>query len=143
MLKNPFRSGQARHDLHGVASRFLGCLDRPAIVADAEGVIRYMNEPAEHLTAWREADALGRPLGAVLRLTGRAVGKSVVEHLGQALMTGKAIPLGGDTVLIRADGAPVAVEGSVAPMHGARHRLMSWYRQARSSSPVMSRPHVR
>ena len=119
MLKNPFRSGQAKHDLHGAASRFLGCLDRPAIVADAEGVIRYMNEPAEHLTAWREADALGRPLGAVLRLTGRAVGKSVVEHLGQALMTGKAIPLGGDTVLIRADGAPVAVEGSVAPMHGA------------------------
>ena len=120
MLKNLFRSAdQARRDLRGVASTFLGCLDRPAIVADADGVIRYMNEPAERLTAWPEAEALGRPLGAVVKLTGRAAGKSVVEHLTQALLTGKAMPLAGDTVLIRADGAPVAVEGSVAPMHGA------------------------
>jgi diguanylate cyclase (GGDEF)-like protein len=120
MLKNLFRNAnQANKDLHGTASTFLGCLDRPAIVADLDGIIRYMNEPAEQLTAWPEAQALGRPLGAVVRLTGKAAGKSVVDHLTQALAKGKAMPLGGDTILIRADGTPVAVDGSVAPMQGA------------------------
>lgn len=130
MLKNLFRNvGLDRSDtndsgyLQGVASTFLARLDRPAIVADLDGVVQYMNELAEKLTAWTVAEAVGKPLSTVIKVAGKTGSKSVGGQFTQAMAKGTAMPLGGDAVLIRADGTQIAVEGSVAPVQGTSGRI--------------------
>jgi diguanylate cyclase (GGDEF)-like protein/PAS domain S-box-containing protein len=110
-------------NVQGAASKFLALLDRPAIVTNVDGVVQYMNEPAERLTAWPEAEAVGKPLDQIVKLTSKTSGKSVVSLFSQALGKGTAVPLGGDTVLIRADGTRISVEGSVAPVQGTSNRI--------------------
>jgi diguanylate cyclase (GGDEF)-like protein/PAS domain S-box-containing protein len=130
MLKKLFRNvGLDRNDtnasgyLRGVASTFLARLDRPAIVADLDGVVQYMNELAEKLTAWTAAEAVGKPLNTVIKVAGKTGSTFVGDHFTQAMAKGTAMPLGGDTVLIRADGTQIAVEGSVAPVQGTSGRI--------------------
>jgi len=131
MLKKFLRTvslGQASTDdaghVQGAALTLLARLDRPAIVTDIAGVVQYMNEPAETLTARSIAEAVGRPLGEIVKLAGNTVSGSIVGHLTQALAKGTAMPLGGDAVLIRADGTQTAVEGSVAPVQGTNNRIV-------------------
>lgn len=45
------------------------------------------------------------------------------SHVTQALAKGMATSLGVDTVLIRADGTPIAVEGSAAPIQSMDNRI--------------------
>ncbi|MBI1285219.1 MAG: EAL domain-containing protein [Thiobacillus sp.] len=119
--------GQASTDdsghVQGAASTLLARLDRPAIVTDIAGVVQYMNEPAETLTAWSVANAVGKPLGEIIVLAGNTLSGSIVGHLTQALAKGTAMPLGADAVLIRADGTQTAVEGSVAPVQRANNHI--------------------
>jgi diguanylate cyclase (GGDEF)-like protein/PAS domain S-box-containing protein len=119
--------GQASTDDSGhvqsAASALLARLDRPAIVTDIAGVVQYMNEPAEMLTAWSEAAAVGKPLGVIMKLEANLVGGSIVGHLTQVLAKGTAMPLAEDAVLIRSDGTRTAVEGSVAPVQGSNNRI--------------------
>jgi diguanylate cyclase (GGDEF)-like protein/PAS domain S-box-containing protein len=131
MLKKFLRNvslGQASTDdaghVQGAALTLLARLDRPAIVTDIAGVVQYMNEPAETLTARSIAEAVGRSLGEIVKLAGNTVSGSIVGHLTQALAKGTAMPLGGDAVLIRADGTQTAVEGSVAPVQGTNNRIV-------------------
>src|SRR5262249_19975769 len=42
------------------------------IVTDARGDVTLMNAVAERLTAWREGDALGRPLSSIFRIINEA-----------------------------------------------------------------------
>jgi PAS domain S-box-containing protein len=49
-------------------SATLGCVADAVLATDADGKIRLMNEPAEQLTGWTRAEALGRPLDEVLVL---------------------------------------------------------------------------
>ncbi len=114
--------GDSGH-VQGAASTLLARLDRPAIVTDIAGIVQYMNEPAETLTAWSVAEAVGKPLGEIIKLAGTAASGSIVGHLTQALAKGTAMPLGGDAILIRADGTQTAVEGSVAPVQGTSNRI--------------------
>jgi diguanylate cyclase (GGDEF)-like protein/PAS domain S-box-containing protein len=130
MLKKLLRNvslGQAGTDdsghVQGAATTLLARLDRPAIVTDIAGVVQYMNEPAETLTAWSAAEAVGKPLAEIIKLAGNAVGGSIVGHLTQALAKGTSMPLADDAILIRADGTQMAVEGSVAPVQGTNNRI--------------------
>lgn len=109
--------------VQAAASTFLARLDRAAIVTDTGGMIQYLNEPAERLTAWSEAEAVGKSINTVVKLAGSANGKHMESHVTQALAQGMATPLGVDTVLIRADGTQVALEGSVAPVQGMDNRI--------------------
>lgn len=131
MLKKLFGNvGLDRNDtndsdyLRCVASTFLARLDRPAIVADLDGVVQYMNELAEKLTAWTVADAVGKPLSTVIKVAGKTGSTSVGGHFTQAMAKATAMPLGGDTVLIRVDGTQIAVEGSIAPVQGTSGRIV-------------------
>jgi nitrogen-specific signal transduction histidine kinase len=88
MLKKFLRHvslGQASTDDAGhvqdAALTLLARLDRPAIVTDIAGVVQYMNEPAETLTARSIAEAVGRPLGEIVKLAGNTVSGSIVGHL--------------------------------------------------------------
>lgn len=105
------------------ASSFLARLDRAGIVTDTDGIVQYLNEPAARLTACSEAEAVGKPIHTVVKLGGSTNGRQMEGYVTQALAKAMATPLGSDTVLIRADGTQVAVEGSVAPVHGRDNRI--------------------
>ncbi len=121
------RLGQVNADepgyLESAASTFLAHLDQPAIVTDTDGIVRYLNEPAEIFTTWQGEQALDRPLGEVIKLAGRTAGESIVSHFTQALAKSMAVPIGKDAVLIRADGTRTAIEGSVTPVKGRDNRI--------------------
>lgn len=106
-----------------VAATFLARLDRAAIVTDSGGMVVYLNETAAKLTAWSDAEAVGKSINTVAKLAGSANAKQMDSHVTQALAKGMATPLGVDTVLIRADGTQIAVEGSVAPVQGMDNRI--------------------
>jgi PAS domain S-box-containing protein len=107
-----------------VAYSFLGRLDQAGIVTDTNGVVRYLNEAASRLTAWSEADAVGTPINSVVKLTGDANGRHMEDHVARTLGKVMATPLGVNTVLRRADGTQVSVEGSVAPVQGRDNRIV-------------------
>lgn len=106
-----------------VAATFLARLDRAAIVTDSGGMVVYLNETAAKLTAWSDAEAVGKSINTVAKLAGSANARHMDSHVTQALAKGMATPLGVDTVLIRADGTQIAVEGSVAPVQGMDNRI--------------------
>ncbi|HYP68755.1 MAG TPA: EAL domain-containing protein [Thiobacillaceae bacterium] len=106
-----------------LASSFLANLDRAGIVTDAAGIVQYLNEPAARLTAWSEAEAIGKPIDTVVSLVGSENGRQMGSHVTQALAKAMAAPLGLNTMLIRANGSQVAVEGSVAPVRNRDSRI--------------------
>jgi len=113
-------SGEAGH-LRGAASSLLTRLARAAILTDAAGVIRYLNEPAMQFLGCDEAAAVGRPIASLVKLAGGS--RNLDFHVTQALAKGMAITLSHDASLLRADGTQIAVEGSVAPVQGPDHRI--------------------
>lgn len=129
MFDTLFRNGHpqknapdGREFVRRAAPALLARMGQAALVTDVHGVIEYLNEPAARLTGWPEAEALGKPVQAVVNLVGNTGGKSMDAQVAQALAKGQALPLGANTVLIRRDGSEVAIDGSVTPTQDADNR---------------------
>ena len=94
----------------------LDSLVEAVLSTDLLANVSYLNRAAETMTGWSRADALGRPLGEVLRIldavTGEAAGSPALRTIAQARPVGSA----GDCVLVRRDGRETAIERSVAPL---------------------------
>lgn len=93
-------------------------LDRAAIIANVEGLIQYLNEPAIKLIDCLEDEAIGKPIHSIVNLAKNSSGRRIDFHVTQALAKGMTVQLSADSVLIRPDGTEIAVEGSVAPIQG-------------------------
>ncbi len=94
----------------------LDSLAEAVLSTDLLANVSYLNRAAETMTGWSRADALGRPLGEVLRIldavTGEAAGSPALRTIAQARPVGSAE----DCVLVRRDGRETAIERSVAPI---------------------------
>jgi len=88
------------------------------ITTDAEGRVKYLNPVAEELTGWPRDEAVGRPLGDVLRLISEQ-GEGMRLPLADQLPAQHQAHLMEPTLLLRRDGQRFAVESSSAPI---RHR---------------------
>ncbi|MGA9165539.1 MAG: EAL domain-containing protein [Thiobacillus sp.] len=120
----PEKNAQSEENfIQGAAPALLARLDRAAIVTDTSGIVQYLNEPAVRLTAWPEAEALGRSINIVVNLTGSANSKHINIQVAQSLTKGITTSLGADSILIRRDGTEIAVDGSVTPIQGMDNRL--------------------
>jgi PAS domain S-box-containing protein len=87
-----------------------------AVVAtDARGAVTRMNPAAEAMTAWPRAEALGRPVGEVLRLV-TADGRDPENPIDLALHQGKTVTLAGPCALLTRDGVRREVADSAAPI---------------------------
>jgi diguanylate cyclase (GGDEF)-like protein/PAS domain S-box-containing protein len=84
---------------------------------DIRGRISFLNQAAEKMTGWPHREAVGRPIGEVLRIV-TATGREAIAHPTEPRSPHDRSELfPPDCVLIRRDGLETPIESSVAPMH--------------------------
>ncbi len=86
------------------------------ISTDATGLITFVNPAAETMTGLALAQALGRPLGDVLRLSNGSGADLTVGTLAQCIGEAKTVLLGDDTLLFGKAGAPRFIQLSASPV---------------------------
>ena len=95
----------------------LNSIGDAVVCTDIWGKISYLNFVAEKMTGWSNQEAVGRPLGEVLRIvyarTHEAITNPVKMEAGRLL----SINLPPNSILIRRDGFEIPIEDSIAPIH--------------------------
>jgi diguanylate cyclase (GGDEF)-like protein/PAS domain S-box-containing protein len=86
------------------------------LVADMQGRVESINDTAQNLLGWREAEARGRPIGEVFELYDVHHRQRVESPAESVLRDGRPIPMSNGMMLCRRDGSRVAVEDSAAPV---------------------------
>ncbi len=86
------------------------------ITTDREGRIALMNPIAEHLTGWKEADAIGRRLMNVFRIVDERTGEPCFNPVDKVLSSGKIVDLASHTMLVNRDGKNFIIADSGAPI---------------------------
>ena len=86
------------------------------IATDASGRVRFLNAAAQRLTAWRAAEAAGRPLDELLQLFDERDGAPLRNPLNAALATRGATAASGEPALRARDGAVHPVTVNAAPI---------------------------
>jgi diguanylate cyclase (GGDEF)-like protein/PAS domain S-box-containing protein len=81
------------------------------------GRVTYLNIVAERMTGWSLAQAQGRAVDDVFRLVGVATREPIANPTARAIIENRTVGLGADCMLVRSDGAELAVETSAAPIH--------------------------
>jgi PAS domain S-box-containing protein len=86
------------------------------IATDAVGRIAFMNEVAEGLTGWTEAEAKGIPLEQVFTIVDELTREPTDNPVGRVLATGGIQELSNHTLLIAKDGCERPIDDSAAPI---------------------------
>jgi diguanylate cyclase (GGDEF)-like protein/PAS domain S-box-containing protein len=94
------------------------------LATDEQGRVKYLNPVAEKLTGWERAEALGRPVPEIFRLTEPAGGREVEELLRHCLQAGQSFRLAERITLERRDGRRYAVESTGSPIRALDGRII-------------------
>src|SRR5204863_333443 len=86
------------------------------VATDAAGRVRFLNAAAQRLTAWRAAEAAGRPLDELFRLFDERDGAKLRNPLNAALAMRSAAAAGGEPALRARDGTVHPVTVNAAPI---------------------------
>jgi PAS domain S-box-containing protein len=92
----------------------LASIGDAVISTDAEGRVTYLNEVAETLTGWTQAEAAGRPLPDVFRIITEQT-RQPAENPALRALNGVVV-VADHTVLIARDGTEQPIDDSAAPM---------------------------
>jgi len=87
------------------------------ISTDADGRVASLNDVAQELTGWAEAEAIGRPLTQVFCIHNEVSGEACEDIVERVLSTGLVVGLANNTVLVARDGAERIIADSAAPIH--------------------------
>lgn len=94
------------------------------ITTDIDGRIVLLNNVAEALTGWRQAEAVGKPLSEVFHIISEKTGQVCESPVENALRTGSIIELANHTVLIARDGTRRIIADSGAPIRDKESRII-------------------
>ena len=97
----------------------LASIGDAVIASDPEGRVTYMNEPAQTVTGWPAADAIGRRLADVFHIIDENTRKPIENPAGLVLRTGHVVGLGNHTLLIDRNGTEHPIADSAAPIRSA------------------------
>src|SRR5262245_32775387 len=75
----------------------LGSIGDAVIAAEPDGLVSYMNEPAEKLTGWRSTEATGQPLAEVFKIINEKTRTPVDNPADLVLRTGHIVGLANHT----------------------------------------------
>jgi diguanylate cyclase (GGDEF)-like protein/PAS domain S-box-containing protein len=101
------------------AQATLDAIGDAIVTTDAAGTVTYLNRAAERMTSWPAADAIGRPIDAVLHLIDPDTRLDLPSPLRLAMAGDKTVALPLHCLLIGRDGQETPVEDSTAPVHDA------------------------
>ena len=95
----------------------LNSIGDAVISTDFRGRVTFLNAIAEKLTGWPQSDARGRPLEEVFSLVDSTSRQPVLSPAMQAIIENEKVDFDTQKVLIRRDGAEIAVHDSTTPIH--------------------------
>ncbi|MDZ7685370.1 MAG: PAS domain S-box protein [Gammaproteobacteria bacterium] len=93
------------------------------IVTDDAGHVEFLNDAAESLTGWTDADARGKPLQDVFRIYDGQTRTPLESPFERVRRTGVAVGLAADTWLVSLDGSERPIADSSAPVRDASGNL--------------------
>jgi diguanylate cyclase (GGDEF)-like protein/PAS domain S-box-containing protein len=102
------------------ANLMLDSIGEAVLRTDTHGNVAYLNRIAEHLTGWRQPQALGRPVSEVLRIfdaVSGAGGRSVLQIVTRADKTASGMGSCRNCILIQPDGFELGIEITVTQIH--------------------------
>lgn len=94
------------------------------LAAGENGRVKYLNPVAESLTGWSAAEAVGRPLAEVFRLSAEPGGESADDLMHRCREAGQSLRLTERLSLERRDGRRHAIESTCAPLRDPKGRII-------------------
>ena len=91
---------------------------------DEQQLTRYLNPVAEHLVGQASNEALGKPIGEVLRLFNKEDRAEITVHISQEALRGTPCALPPGTGLTSAQSMEFEVEGVCSPIHSPDGEIM-------------------
>jgi PAS domain S-box-containing protein len=116
------------------------------IIIDSNGRVRSLNPQAESLTGWRQAEAIGEPLGEVFRLAPASSAEPNENPLLQALQEPHPVRTSASSTMLRRDGVAYAISASVSPIQqpdGSRAGAVLVFRDAPDDCRMPMRTEVK
>jgi PAS domain S-box-containing protein len=110
------RTLAAANELRASLQTTLRSIGDGVIATDASGQVTLMNNVAESLTGWAEAEARGKQLDEVFRIVNEHSRETVPSPVQKVLETGAVVGLANHTVLLARDGREVPIDDSGAPI---------------------------
>jgi diguanylate cyclase (GGDEF)-like protein/PAS domain S-box-containing protein len=105
--------------LENEAAQTLDSMGEAVLRMDIRANVTYLNRIAEKMTGWKREEALGRPIGDVLRIVDAVSGAIVGSSVESLLQEEQDTKVAGysNSVLIRRDGLKRSIENTVALTH--------------------------
>ena len=94
------------------------------LAIDTNGRITYLNPIAEDMCGWRADEALGRPVGEVLRIVDQQTDEERPNPLLLAALENRTVGMTSNSALVRRDGYRAPIEDSAAPIHDHDGRVI-------------------
>ena len=96
----------------------LNSIGDSVLCTDIAGRINFLNSAAESLTGWSIEESKCRPIVEILRIREAYSGEIASNQMDDAVREDRIVQLPLNCVLLQRNGTEVAIEGSVAPIHG-------------------------
>jgi PAS domain S-box-containing protein len=124
------RGHQKRHELIAALSKSerearesrdwlrttLASIGDAVITTEDNGNITLLNDVAQALTGWTQAEAAGKPLEQVFVIRNEETGLEVENPVSKVLREGRIVGLANHTKLIAKDGRSIPIDDSAAPI---------------------------
>ena len=88
------------------------------ITTDLRSRVEYFNPVAETLTGWKAEEAEGMPLANVCRMLDETTRQALPDPLERVGREGRTVKAASNVLLLRRDGAEIAINESTAPIRG-------------------------
>ncbi|GEM_PF-3729274 len=94
------------------------------LTTDSDGRVMMMNQVAERLTGWSQAEAAGRMFSEIFKVgLGQEEEPTCIDYFARVLAQGYPAGIEDGSVLFCRDGSSVCVEGTVSPIYHAKGQV--------------------
>jgi len=102
----------------------LSSIGDAVITTDVEGRVTLMNQVAEALTGWDQAEAMGRSLTDIFQIVNELSREPVENPAARALNAGTIAGLANHTILMAKDGKESPIDDSAAPIRNEQGEVV-------------------
>jgi diguanylate cyclase (GGDEF)-like protein/PAS domain S-box-containing protein len=107
---------RALHEEKELAQVTLASIGDGVLTTDRDGCVTFLNPVAERLTGWNNKEALGRPIGEVMKLRHEETGEAAENPVDRCRAEDRVVGMANHTTLVGRHGAELAIEDSAAPI---------------------------